>query len=303
MHIRMSETEPGWELYRTFVEAMRAGGLSGAARRLGLSQPTASRHIQALEAALGLPLFARSPRGLVPTSAAIDLLPHAEAMAAAAAALLRSASGEVDAPCGVVRLAASEIIGCEVLPPILAQFREIYPRIDLELTLSNRNEDLLRREADIAVRMTRPTQQALLARRIGKVEIGLFAHRRYAERFGLPQTPDQLPQHCWIGFDRDDRSFRSVGPAAAHVTREMFGFRSDCDLAQLAALRAGLGVGGCQLNLAKRDPDLLPVLGKTHVFVMEMWLAMHENLKATRRMRLLFDFLAPPLTAYARGDG
>lgn len=299
----MSDPQPGWELYRTFIEAARTGSLTAAASRLGLSQPTASRHIQALEVALGLELFSRSPRGLIPTSAAIDLLPHAEFMAVAAAALLRAASGDADVPRGAVRLTASEIIGCEVLPPILAEFREKHSAIELELALSNRNEDLLRREADIAVRMARPTQQALIARRIGKVKIGLFAHRRYAATFGLPRTPDELPRFGWIGFDRDDHSFRSVGPEAARITREMFSFRCDSDLGQLAALRAGVGIGGCQVNLAKNDPSLTPVLPEALMFEMEMWLAMHENLKTTRRVRLLFDHLADGLSAYVRGGG
>lgn len=296
----MINTQPGWELYRTFIEVVRTGSLSAAARRLGLSQPTAGRHIEALEAALGLSLFSRSPRGLIPTSAATDLVPHAEAMATASAALLRAASGEAAAAHGTVRLTASEIVGCEVLPPILADFHAKHPAIDLELALSNRNEDLLRREADIAVRMARPTQQALITRHIGKVKIGLYAHRRYAETFGLPATPGELPHHCWIGFDRDDHSFRSVGPVAVPISREMFGFRTDSDLAQLAALRAGVGIGGCQMNLAKRDPNLVPVLADTLLFELDMWLAMHESLRSTQRVRWVFDHLASALIAYVR---
>jgi DNA-binding transcriptional LysR family regulator len=288
---------PGWELYKTFSEVMRCGSLSAAASRLGLSQPTTSRHIQALEEALGLTLFTRSPQGLVPTGAAVDMLPHVEDMTLAAAALLRAASGEADAPRGVVRLTASEIVGCELLPPLLARFREIYPAIGLELALSNRNQDLLRREADIAVRMARPTQQALIARKIGTVQIGLFAHRSYAEAHGLPATPEALPRHCWIGFDADDHSFRSVGAASAFITRDMFRFRCDSDLGQLAALRAGVGIGGCQLRIAEKNPDLVPVLADTMMFELEMWLVMHEDLKSTRRVRSLFDHLAEGLVA------
>lgn len=292
--------QPGWELYRTFSEVMRTGSLSAAASRLGLSQPTASRHIQALEEALGLTLFTRSPQGLNPTTTAMDMLPHAEAMALAATALLRAASGEAEAPHGAVRVTTSEFMGSEVLPPMLADFRAHYPAIDLELVLSNRNQDLLRREADVAVRMARPTQLALIARQIGTVKIGLFAHRLYAEAHGLPRTPEELPQHCWIGFDADDHSFRSVGAATAHMRREMFRFRCDSDLGQVAALRAGIGIGGCQVNIARKNPDLVPVLAEAMKFELEVWLVMHENLKATRRVRLLFDHLAAALLAYVR---
>ena len=298
----MTQREPGWELFRTFREVVRDGSLSAAARRLALTQPTVGRHIDALEASLGLALFTRSPRGLLPTSAALDLVPHAEAMAAAAAALRRAASGEATTDRGTVRLTASEFMGCEVLPPILAAFARRHPAITLELALSNRNEDLLRRDADIAVRMVRPTQAALVARRIGKLRIGLYAHRDYVAAFGLPRSIADLAGHRLIGFDRDDRSFRSVGPLAQQIDREMFGFRCDSDPAQFAALKAGLGIGGCQALLAQRLPELVPVLPGAVQFSLEMWLAMHGDLKATRRVRLLFDHLAIGLAAYVRGD-
>jgi DNA-binding transcriptional LysR family regulator len=256
----MIKREPGWELYRTFLEVVRDGSLSGAARKLELTQPTVGRHIDALESTLGFSLFTRSQRGLTTTPAALELVPHAETMSVASAALFRAASGETTTDRGTVRITASEIMGCEVLPAILAGFRHQYPEITLELALTNRNEDLLRRDADIAVRMIRPTQKALIARRIGKSSIGLYAHQIYVRRFGIPKT-----------------------------------------ISQLAALRAGIGIGGCQHNIAKWTPELLPVLAKTIQFELEVWLAMHENLKSTRRIRLLFDWIASGLVAYLRG--
>ena len=183
----MMQRAPNWDELRTFVEVARDGSLSAAARRLGLTQPTVGRHIDALEAALGLTLFARSPRGLTPTPAALALEPHVEAMAAAAAALARTASGEAAADRGAVRVTASEIIGSEVLPPILAAFHATHPGIAVELALSNRTADLARRDADVAVRMVRPTQSGLVARRIGSSRIGLYAHRDYLARFGEPR--------------------------------------------------------------------------------------------------------------------
>jgi DNA-binding transcriptional LysR family regulator len=299
----MASRDPGWELYRSFVEVVRDGSLSGAARRLGTTQPTIGRHIAALEADLNLALFTRSPRGLLPTEAALELLPHAQAMEAAAAAMLRAASGDARAAQGTVRLTASEIAGCEILPPILASFRRQYPRITLELVLSNRNEDLLRRDADIAVRMVRPTQQALLAQRIGLVPIGLYAHESYLAAFGAPASLADLGTHCVIGFDQDDRSFRSIGEAAGRFTREIFGFRCDSDPAQLAALRAGVGIGGCQTGIAARTPGLVRLLPSEIAFTLEMWLVMHQDLKATRRVRLLFEFLRAALGEYCAGIG
>jgi DNA-binding transcriptional LysR family regulator len=165
--------EPGWELYRSFLAVVREGSLSGAARRLAMTQPTLGRHVAQLEAALGIALFTRSPGGLAPTDAALALLPHAEAMEASAAAVVRAVSGAAGDQGGTVRITASEIVGAEVLPPILAAFREHHPGIALELALTNRTEDLLRRDADLAVRMAQPKQDALLARRIGRVPLGL----------------------------------------------------------------------------------------------------------------------------------
>ncbi len=297
----MTQSEPPWDALRTFGAVMREASLSGAARRLSLTQPTVGRHIDALEQALGLSLFTRSPQGLTPTPEALALAPHVEAMAAAAAALERAASGEAAADHGVVRVTASEIVGCEVLPPIFASFRAAHPGVAIELALTNRNEDLARGDADIAVRMVRPTQSALVARRIGRSPIGLYAHRDYLARCGTPRTLADLANHCVIGFDRDDRSFRAVGGGLQPFTRENFGFRCDSDLAQLAALRAGVGVAGCQAAIARRDEALVPVLPGALRYALEVWLVMHEDAKATRRVRLAFDHLALGLTDYLRG--
>jgi DNA-binding transcriptional LysR family regulator len=297
----MAQRAPSWDELRTFVEVAHDGSLSGAARRLGLTQPTVGRHIDSLEAALGLTLFTRSPRGLSPTPAALALTPHVDAMAASAAALARTASGEAASDRGTVRVTASEVMGCEVLPPMLATFRAAHPDIAVELALTNRTEDLGRRDADIAVRMVRPTQRGLTARRIGTSRIGLYARSDYLDRFGEPRSLADLRSHCFIGFDRDDRTFRAAGEIGQKLTREDFGFRCDNDLAQLAALRAGMGIGGCQDNIARRTPELKAVLPNVLQYVLDVWLVMHEDLKATRRVRLLFDHLAEGLTDYVKG--
>lgn len=297
----MTQREPGWELFHTFLEVARDGSLSAAARKLALTQPTVGRHIDALEAALGLSLFSRSPQGLTATPAALELVGHAEVMASASAALRRTASSGAHADRGTVRIAASEMIGCEVLPPILARFRESHPGIVLELALSNRNEDLLRRDADIAIRMARPRQKSLLARRVGKTVIGLYAHRNYLKVHGMPKTVADFGKHCMIGFDRDDWSLRSLGTLPPEVSRDHFGFRCDSDLAQFAALRAGVGIGGCQHNIARHFKELVPVLAKTIRFELEIWIAMHEDMKSTTRVRMLFDHLSAGFSAFVRG--
>jgi DNA-binding transcriptional LysR family regulator len=294
----MTAPSPGWELYRSFLAVLREGSLSGAARALGLAQPTIGRHILALEADLSVSLFTRSPRGLIATESARELAPHAEAMAAAADALVRAASGGADELRGTVRITASEIIGAEVLPPILAGFREQHPAIAIELALSNRAEDLLRREADIAVRMVRPTQGALVARHIGRVALGLHAHTRYLKIHGVPQAIEDLGRHAIIGFDRDSYARRLSDQLGLRLAPDTFSLRVDNDLAQLAAIRAGFGIGVCQLGIARRDPGLVHLLPDSFAFDLDVFVAMHEDLRASRRMRLMFDHLVTSLKAY-----
>jgi DNA-binding transcriptional LysR family regulator len=297
----MTRRDPSWDELRSFRAVLRDGSLSGAARRLGMAQPTLGRHIEALEEALGVALFTRSPRGLTPTDAALHLDPHVEDMAAASAALVRTAEAESAPDRGVVRITASEVIGCEVLPRLLARFGAANPGVTIELALNNRNEDLSRRDADIAVRMIRPTQTALVAQRIGATKIGLYAHRAYLEAFGTPANVGDLGAHRLIGYDQDDRSFRAAGRGTLQISRESFGFRCDNDLAQLAALRAGVGIGGCQENIAKRDPDLVRLLADSFTFELEVWLVMQGDVRGTPRIRRVFNHLAEGLTQFVNG--
>jgi DNA-binding transcriptional LysR family regulator len=296
----MANAPPAWDLYRSFLAVLRLGSLSAAARELELTQPTLGRHIQELEASLGLALFVRSQTGLAPTDSARQLKPHAEAMAAAAGAFARAATGAADESKGSVRLTASEFVGVEILPPLLARFRQSHPRIAIELSLSNLNQDLSRRDADIAIRMTRPTQAALVARKLGLVRIALYAHRVYLARHGMPKSLGDLAHHSVIGFDADTTALRAYRQTGLAVTREMFALRTDSEHAQLAALRAGFGIGGCQTGIAARNPDLVAVLPKAFGVPLEMWLVMHEDLRGSRRVRLLYDHLAESLTAYIR---
>ncbi|MEQ1569451.1 MAG: LysR family transcriptional regulator [Myxococcota bacterium] len=294
-------TEPSWELWRSFLAVTRSGSLSGAARDLGLTQPTVGRHVDALESALGVPLFTRSPAGLRPTAAASRLLPQVEAMAAVAGSLVRSASEARDDEGGVVRVTASEIVGVHVLPPILAEFRGRFPRVALELELSDRDSDLLRRDADIAVRMHRPEQGALVARRVGTVALGLYAHRRYLEAHGEPASDASLLALDLVGVDRDVARYAGITLGGRPVSRDTFSFRADSDLAQLAAVRAGLGVGPCQVELARRHPELVPVLADRVRYELEMWVVTHEDLFDSRSVRALFEHLAIALARYTSG--
>ncbi|KVE93280.1 LysR family transcriptional regulator [Burkholderia vietnamiensis] len=292
-----------WERYRTFLAVLTEGSLSGAARALGITQPTAGRHVAALEAAFGQTLFTRSPSGLLPTEAAVALRGHAEALRSAAAAFERAAASHGAGVRGIVRISASDVIAVEVLPPMLAQLRGDHPGLVIELVSTDRIQDVLNREADIAVRMAPPAQDALVARRIGAIEVALHARDDYLARNGTPSTLDELARHALIGFDTVTPFIRAAGRAMPQWKRDAFALRTDSNLAQLAMIRAGYGIGFCQSALARRDARLVRVLPDTPALALETWVVMHEDLRTSPRCRVVFDALANGLRRYAEGGG
>ncbi|WP_428241097.1 LysR family transcriptional regulator [Gynuella sp.] len=287
-----------WELYRSFLGVLQEGSLSAAARALGSTQPTIGRHVETLEKTLKLTLFIRSQGGLLPTDSALALKPHAEAMASTAAALARAAASQNLGVSGVVRITASEVVGVEVLPPIIATLRNRHPTLQIELMLSNRIQDLLHREADIAVRMIRPQQTQLIARQVGRIALGMYASRDYLDRHGMPTTFDDLNHHTLIGFDQPTAFIRAAAKTIPQLTREHFALRTDSDLAQLALIRSGAGIGICQTPLAMADADLLAVLPGQIPLTLETWITMHENLRQNPSCRAVFDALVSGLQHY-----
>jgi DNA-binding transcriptional LysR family regulator len=293
----MNASGPDWSLYRSFLAILQAGSLSAAARALGLTQPTLARHVAALEEAVGLTLFTRSQQGLAPTEAALELKPYAEQLAATTAAMLRAASGQGQGIKGSVRVSASEIIGSQVLPAIFAGMRATHPALEIELVLSNAVENLLRRDADIAVRMVEPVHEALVVKRIGRVTVGLHAHRDYLARAGTPRTLEALQKHSVIGFDRETPAIRAIRARLPGLEAVHFALRTDSDIAHLMAIKAGFGIGLCQTVLARQDPNLVRVLPSVGL-QLGVWLAMHENLRSTPRCRAVFDGLAAGLAKH-----
>lgn len=294
-----TRSEPDWQWYRSFLAVLEQGSLSAAARALGLTQPTLGRHIDALETALQLKLFTRSFDGFAPTDAAQALRPYAVGLADTAAALQRTASGQREGVRGTVRITASEVVGVEVLPPILTTLRQDHPELVVELVLSNQMDDLLRREADIAVRMVQPTQGALIARRVGAIELGMHARPDYLARCGTPKRIDDLAGHSLIGFDKETARLRRMQSTIGGFDRSLFALRADSDLAQLAMIRAGFGLGVCQIGLARRD-GLVRVLPNPFSFPLDTWVAMHEDLRDSPRCAVTFAALVAGLSAYVK---
>ncbi|WP_036112128.1 MULTISPECIES: LysR family transcriptional regulator [Luteibacter] len=296
----MANTEPAWDLFRSFLAVLREGSLSGAARSLDMTQPSLGRHVRELEASLGVPLFSRASHGLIPTDAALELQPHAQAMASAAASVLRVASGTREALHGVVRITASEVVGVEILPPMLATFRRAHPGIVIELSTTNRTENLLRRDADIAVRSAMPEQDAMVARHVCDIPLGLYGHPDYLAVAGAPERVADIVTHALIGYDEEKPYIRALRPAGVPYSREHFALRTDNDLAAMAAIRAGFGIGFCQVPLAHRM-GLVRLLPDELEVCLPIWVVMHEDQRKSRRVRAVFDHLAASLAAFGGG--
>jgi DNA-binding transcriptional LysR family regulator len=294
-------SEIGWEMYRSFLAVLNEGSLSGAARALGVAQPTVGRHMASLEKSLKLALFTRSQTGLMATEAALALRSFAESMNSTAAALERAAASQGSGVRGTVRITASDVIGVEVLPPIIASLRDEHPELVVELVLTDRMQDLLRREADIAVRMARPRQELLVARRVGNVELGMYAHQRYLAGRGAPNSLADLAHHALIGFDQPTLFIRSAGKSLGSWRREAFAMRTDNNLAQLALIRAAAGIGVCQAGIARRDESLVRLFPRQFSLPLDTWITMHEDLRNSPRCRVAFDALFKGLRQYVKG--
>ncbi|GAA3859841.1 LysR family transcriptional regulator [Celeribacter arenosi] len=287
-----------WSLVRVFVAVADAGSLSGAARNLAMSQPTVGRHIHALESDLGVTLFSRQPAGMEPTPAAQKLLPAARDMLEAAGRFTLSAAGEEGDLAGTVRITASNIVSHYVLPPILAELRRREPLIEIELVPSDSTENLLFREADIALRMYRPRQLDMITRHIGDVEMGTFASRDYLDRRGRPQRIEDLAQHDLIGFDRSDLMLKAMSQMGIAMRREDFPMRIDNQTVYWELVRAGCGVGFGQKKIARADPRLEAVLPDFVIPPLPIWLTTHEVLRHTPRISRVWQHLDESLTTY-----
>jgi DNA-binding transcriptional LysR family regulator len=281
-----------WSLVRSFLAALDHGSLLGAARALGSTQPTLGRHIAELESQLGTVLFERTGRGLLPTETALRLADAARVMEEGAHQLQRGVAGREAGVSGTVRITASQPVACYVLPPVLAQMRLALPEVQVELVSSNEVSNLLRREADIALRMVQPDQSTLVARRIAKVTLGAYAHRDYLRRRGTPREIADLLAHEVVGSDKDETILRAFASFGFPVGREAFAFRTDDLIAYWEATRAGLGIGFVADYLARTDSGLVPLLPMLKIPPLPIWLTVHREIRTSRRIRAVYDFLA-----------
>jgi DNA-binding transcriptional LysR family regulator len=292
-----------WNLLRAFVAVVETGSLTRAAERLGSSQPTLSRQIAALEVVAGAPLFERTARRLVPSAQARAMAEPAARMLAAAQACAVAVSTPASQLAGTVRLTASEVVSAHVLPPMLARLAQAHPEIQIELVASDALDNLLEREADIAVRMVQPTQGALITRHLADWPLGFYAHRDVVAAAGGDITLANLGAQRKIGFDQSTLMIEGFRRAGIEVDRRYFDFRCDQQLVVFEALRAGLGVGIAIVPLAEAQPQLvrvLQVLAPPALPVLPVWLTAHRELRHSKRLRVVFDFLAHALKRWPR---
>ncbi len=291
----MTAPDFDWTLMRSFLAVIEAGSLQGAARRLGSTQPTIGRHVMQLEAQLGRPLFERTGRQLLPTRAADAITEYARHMADGADAVSRALTASQDAAVGTVRISASQAVANYLLPPMLARVRSAHPALHIELVSTNAVSNLLRREADIAVRMVRPEQGSLIARKLGDVAIGAYASADYLRRRGMPISMEALLQHDLIGFDEDDTLLRGFAGLHTAIDRESFVFRSDDHGVCWQAIRSGLGIGFVSRHVAATDPNVRRVLPELPIPPLPMWLAVHREIRGSTAIRAVYDLLGDAL--------
>ena len=281
-----------WTLLQSFLRIAQAGSLSAAARAYGLSQPTLGRHLRALETALGQPLFTRTPTGQVPTAMGVQLLEHASAMEQAVARIALAAAGSSVQLEGTVRITAARVVAHYHVPPILAALRVQEPGIQIDLIASDTPENLMYREADIALRMFRPERGDLTAQKIAELPLGLYAARSYLDRRGRPSTPQELMALDFVGYDRSDVIVRLMAENGHQVTRDFFPLRCEDQLVNWSLVCAGCGVGGFQCAVADRDPRVERVAPFIRLPALPVWLVIPEALRHVPRIARVRSALA-----------
>ena len=285
-----------WNRARAFLVTAEEGSLSAAARALGMTQPTLGRQVTALETELGVALFERGGRGLELTPSGLDLLEHVRAMGDSASRFSLAASGQSTSIEGSICITATEMMAAFVLPPILARLRKQEPGIEIELVASNSTSDLKRREADIAVRAFRPTQSDLIARRVRGATFYMYAASSYLRRLGNPASPEELANADFLGIDRTNVLVDLLGGFGIAVTLRNFPVITENHLVLWELVKHGLGIGFMAEEIGDAEPLVERVLPGLDPVPTETWLVAHRELKTSRRVRTVFDFLASELS-------
>ncbi|MDQ7071907.1 MAG: LysR family transcriptional regulator [Rhodobacterales bacterium] len=287
-----------WSLVQVFLTVAETGSLSAAARALGASQPTLGRQIRQIEAKLSAELFTRQPRGLTLTDTGQALVGPATRMRDAMAEITMTAAGKQTRVEGTVRITTSEVVSHYILPPIIARIRQAEPLISIDILPSDTSENLLFREADIAVRMYRSEQLDIITRKIGDLEIGVFAAKSYLDHNGRPKTAMEMLDYDLIGFDRVERIIRGMRDLGIDANRDMFQTRTHGQAVYWELIRAGCGIGMALALIGDIDPTVERLHLGIAIDPMPVWLATHQGMRQTPRIRRVWDMLNDGLTAF-----
>lgn len=295
----ISLTSLDWSLLQSFLAVADEGSLSGAARKLGASQPTLGRQIKQIETQLGVTLFHRQPRGFALTDIGAELLGPARAMQDAAMQVSLTAAGRAQNTSGTVRITASVFVANFILPPIIAKLRLAHPEISIDLIPNDASENLLFREADIALRMYRPSQLDVITRHLCDLPLGMFASTDYLARKGRPQTMgDIFDGHDLVGYDRDERILRGMRQMGLDAKRNWFQTRCDEDVIYWELVRLGCGIGFSQVHVGRKDPCVEQILPDVPIPPLPVWLTAHQAMQQTPRIRRVWDILAAEIPAF-----
>ncbi|WP_371879573.1 LysR family transcriptional regulator [Nannocystis punicea] len=286
-----------WNQLRAFLETAETGSLSAAARKLGLTQPTLSRQVAAIEQRLGVTLFERVGKAMRLTSTGLDLLEHARTMGSAAEELALIATGRSQAVEGVVSISASDAVAAYLLPRAIHRIRQVAPRIVVEVVSSNALSDLRRRESDIAVRHVNPDQPDLIARLLREATASFYASEAWVAAHGHPRTADEAAAHDFISADRAGRYLEHLRALGLPLTTTNFPLYSENSVTAWELVRQGLGIGAMMDDVARLTPGVVRVLETLAPVRFPIWLVTHRELRTARRIRVVFDVLAEYLSA------
>ena len=281
-----------WNRARAFLVTAEEGSLSAAARALGMAQPTLGRQVTALERELGVALFERVGRGLALTPSGLELVEHVRAMGDAASRVSLAASGQSQSIEGTICISATEVYAAFVLPPIVETLRRSAPGITIEIVASNAVSDLRRREADIAIRHARPTDQDLIAKRMPDDAAQLYATPAYLDRIGNPRSFAAFSRADFIGFDQNQPLLDGLNAMGFALTGRNFPVLTGSHLVHWALVKQGVGVGVMPLQVGDAEPSVTRALPDMDPFEIPVWLVAHRELNTSRRVRLVFDLLA-----------
>jgi molybdate transport repressor ModE-like protein len=287
-----------WNDLRVLLAVARKGSTTAAARELETSPSTAARRVTALEEALGVELFERRPDGYHLTEAGRALVPAAERMEAAAAEACERVEALARGTSGVVRLTTLDSAATEWVIPILPRFHEVHPHVHVEVLTGDVKLDLLRGEADVALRFgPRPTETGLVVRRLRTIETALYCSRDYAAKRGVPADVAALNEHAVVrgsGYVDERPHHRWL---AEHAPRAMIAHRSNSSIGIVEAVRRGLGIGSLATQTGDQYPELMRLVGIGPVFTADVWLLTTEEARKHAHVRALLDFMTAELKA------